>query len=77
MEFILIAGLATFINFAVIYVKFNKEMYANAILDVAVFATIAWLFSGTLGGMSIGMIASALFSMLLLIVPPKFEGMAV
>ena len=77
MEFAIIGGIATFINFAVIYWKFNTGRIANAVLDTAVFVAIIFIFSGTVSGAISGMIASALFSILLAIMPPKLPDFAI
>jgi len=43
------------------------------VVDIALFLIIAFLFAGTLGGMSIGMVASAIISIYLWFNPPKFN----
>lgn len=69
---ILIMGLATFFNFMILKWKFEHRRYADLALDVATLAIISYLFSGSMTGMAIGMIASAFMSFYLLIFPPKF-----
>jgi hypothetical protein len=71
MEYIIIA-VATFFNFIILKWKFEHERYADLAFDVATLVAISWLFSGSLGGMIIGMIASALISLYLIVFPPKF-----
>lgn len=71
MEYLLIA-VATFFNFIILKWKFEHERYADLAFDVATLCAISWLFSGTLGGMIVGMIASALISLYLIAFPPKF-----
>ena len=74
MELILIAAIATFFNFIVIYVKFQREQYLGGIIDLGMFVGVSILFIGTMQGMVIGMIASALMSIYLLFSPPKFKA---
>ena len=70
---VLIAGIAGFINFAVIYYKWDKGQTTSASLDALILALTFWLFSGTLGALAIGVISSALFSIFLIAKPPR-EG---
>jgi len=70
---IIVAGLATFLNLAVIYSKFQNGNTSSAVLDALVLSLTFWLFSGTLGALAIGTIASALFSIFLWIRPPKTD----
>lgn len=71
--FIIFAAIATFINFAIILWKVKRERWVDAVLDVSVFALICVLFSGTITGLQVGMIASMLFSLYLLAFQPKLE----
>lgn len=71
MEFIII-GIATFFNFMILKWKFEKERYADLTFDVVTLVAISWLFGGTLGGMTIAMISSAMISLWLIPFPPKF-----
>ena len=70
MEFLLL-GAAMGFNIIIIVIKFKAEQYANGFLDIGVFAILAGLLSGTLGGMVIATISSAIFSLYLLISPVK------
>ncbi len=70
---ILIVAIATFINLVVIYVKIQMKKYEHAIVDAGLFMLIVYLFNGSVAGMQVGMIASALMSIFLLIFPPKLE----
>ena len=65
---ILIIGIATFFNFAVILYKFQKGNTANALLDLTIFAVISFMCIGSVTALSIGMIASFLFSLYLIFV---------
>lgn len=69
----LVIGFATAFNFIIIMWKFKKERYQDAVTDIAVFLAIAYLFAGTIAGMSVGMIASFTVSLYLLISPPNFK----
>jgi hypothetical protein len=70
--FVLIGALATFINFAVIKWKLEKERFLDVAVDGGVLAIISYLFMGTATGLAISMGASALMSLYLLAFPPKF-----
>lgn len=72
-SFVLIAGVATFINFAVIYWKTMNGRIVSATIDGAVLFTAGFIFMGTMAGMSIAMVASSLFSLFLAIFPPSWE----
>jgi hypothetical protein len=73
MEFLAIAAIATAFNFLIILWKFNHKRWSDASLDLIILATIAILFSGTVTGLQIGMIASMLVSLYLLANPPQME----
>jgi Ca2+/Na+ antiporter len=65
MELLILAGLATAFNLLVILWKLKNKRYSDGLLDFMLFITIIFLFSGTLGGMVIGMIASFVISIYL------------
>ena len=67
------AGVATAINFMVIYLKIRWHLYESALIDAGVLIGVSYLFFGTLTGMTAGMIASVIFSIILLIFPPNFN----
>lgn len=69
---LLIMGVATFFNFIILKWKFEKKRYADLVFDIATLVTLSWLFSGTVSGMIIAMIASAMISLYLIAFPPKF-----
>ncbi len=68
---ILIGGIALFINIAVIYSKFTRGLTMNAWIDLSILAFVLWVFSGSQASLFIGTIASAMFSIFLMISPPK------
>ena len=69
---VLIIGVCTAFNFIVILFKFQRKRYLDAILDLTIFIAISSLFTGTISGMSVGMVASATVSVYLWFRPPKF-----
>lgn len=74
MLFMLIAAVATFLNFAIVIWKFSSERILDGILDLGIFAVIAFLFQGTITGLQIGMIASMMVSVYLIFVRPTFPS---
>lgn len=70
--FVVMAGIAAAINLIFIKFKVEKKRYGDAALDTGAFVVLAYLFSGTMSGMAIAMIASAIISVYLWFVPPKF-----
>ena len=67
-----VIGIATAFNFIVILFKFKRHRYEDACFDLAVFIAISYMFAGTISGMSVGMVASAIVSIWLWFDPPKF-----
>lgn len=67
-----VIGIATAFNFIVILFKFKRHRYEDAFFDLAVFIVISYMFAGTISGMSVGMVASAIVSIWLWFNPPKF-----
>ena len=73
MEVIAIA-IATALNLIIIKWKFEKERYGDASLDILALLALNYMFGGTLGGMVIAMIASAIISTYLFFSPPNFDN---
>lgn len=73
MDLVFIAGIATAFNFLIIIWKFSNARILDGSLDLSIFIVIALLFQGTITGLQIGMIASMLVSIYLLIKPPKLD----
>ena len=71
MEFAII-GIAVFFNLTIVKWKIDKERYVDAGLDFAALVAITIFFSGSYAALVVGTIASALFSIYLLISPPKW-----
>ena len=58
----LIIGFATAFNILVIKFKIERKRYADGIFDAICLMLLAGVFAGTLGGLIIGTIASAVIS---------------
>ena len=69
---LLVISIAVFLNFGLLKWKMERERYGDIILDIAVLASLSYLFGGTMGGMIIAMCSGALMSIYLLVFPPKF-----
>ena len=67
-----VIGIATAFNFIVILFKFKRHRYEDACFDLGIFTVISYMFAGTISGMSVGMVASAIVSIWLWFDPPKF-----
>jgi hypothetical protein len=70
----LIIGFATAFNILVIKFKIERKRYADGIFDAICLILLAGVFAGTLGGLIIGTIASAVISVSLFFSPPKFTN---
>jgi len=71
MEFIII-GIVSALNLIVIVHKFKKGRVEDGIFDSILFGLMAYMFSGSYGGMVVAMIASLIISIYLLASPPMF-----
>ena len=71
MDTELVAGIATAVNFIVIYVNFKRGAFEHALIDTGMLALVTYVFLGSATGMATGMIASFIFSMFLIVFPPK------
>lgn len=70
----LIMGLAAAFNVLIILKKIRLKRYEDAFLDAGILALLSWVFGGTLGGMMIATVASAVVSLSLLVTPPMFSN---
>jgi hypothetical protein len=70
---ILIAGIAVAVNFIFIKFKFEHERYADGFVDLGTLMVLAFLFSGTMTGEAIAMVASAIISVYLWFNPPNID----
>ena len=75
MEALLI-GVAAAFNLLVVKLKFTKGRYEDAALDILALVFLSVLFGGTMGGMIIATIASAIISISLFFSPPTFTTSA-
>ena len=66
---LVIAGFATAFNIIIILFKFQHGKPASAAVDLAVFGTVLYFFSSSKDALAIGMIASMIFSLYLIINP--------
>lgn len=71
--YILVIGVFTALNFIFIKWKISKGRYSDATLDIGAFIALNWMFGGTMSGMSIAMVASAIFSVYLYYSPPSWS----
>lgn len=74
MEFVMI-GLVSAFNLIVIKVKVEKKRYEDAVFDLSLMALLAYLFSGSFGGMVVAMVGSLAISLYLLASPPRFTSL--
>lgn len=72
MELIII-GLVTAANFLILKIKAEKNRWADLIFDVFVLSILSFLFSGTLGGLTIAMVSSFTVSVYLYFYPPNLK----
>ena len=72
LQTIMIMGVAVFINVAFILFKVKKKRYSDAALDTALLVGMSMLFKGTVTGLMVGTIASALVSIYLWFSPPTY-----
>ena len=66
-----IIGVAVAFNVIIILWKFNHNRIFDGLLDSTLLILVAMLFKGTVSGLIIGTIASAIISLYLLAFPPK------
>lgn len=69
---VIIIGIATAFNFIVLNIKFKKERYSDLFLDVLALISLNWMFGGTMSGMTVAMVASAIISVYLYFNPQSF-----
>ena len=67
---ILIFGLATAANVAVLKWKLEHYRYADATVDATVLIVLTYIFGGSIAGLAVATVASAFLSMYLLVSPP-------
>lgn len=69
---ILVIGVVSAINLIFIMKKLDLKRYEDAIVDIALFLFVLFIFAGTYSGMAVGMVASMIISIYLYINPPTF-----
>ncbi len=69
MLLILLGGIAAAFNFVIILHKLRKGRIADSIVDIMTATMLSVMFVGTLTGMAIGMVASAIISIYLWFYP--------
>jgi hypothetical protein len=67
---ILIFGLATASNLAVIKLKLELYRYVDAMIDATMLVLLAYVFGSTITGLAIATIASSFFSLYLFVSSP-------
>jgi len=72
MEYLII-GLVTAANVLILKIKAEKNRWADLFFDVTVLLFLSFLFSKTLGGLTIAMISSFVVSVYLYFYPPKIK----
>ena len=72
MEAVVI-GIAAAFNLLIIKWKLEKNRTADAVMDISFLVVLSLMFGGTMGGMIIATIASAMTSLMLYISPPTFH----
>ena len=73
ISILILVAIATFFNFIVLRFKFEHNRTDDAFLDAIVLIVIIYFTSGSVTGLIIGMIASALFSLYGLWKPFKLD----
>ena len=71
--FILLAAVATAINFIFLKYKLEKKRYSDFITDIATMLVLGMLFAGTMGGLAIAMLAGFIISVYLWFRPPDTQ----
>ena len=72
MELIVI-GFVTAANFLILKVKAEQNRWADLSFDIFILVTLSFLFSGTLGGLTIAMVSSFTVSIYLYFFPPNLK----
>ncbi len=68
---IFIMAIATAINIMAIKWKLENDRLADAGLDAIILVALGWVFGGTVSGLAIATLTSAIISAYLLISPPS------
>ena len=71
--FAIVIGIVTAFNFLILLKKVRMGRHVDAFLDICSMVALSWMFGGTLGGMVVAMVASAVISLSLLREPLEFD----
>jgi len=71
MDQSLIMGFATAFNVLIIFKKIEKKRFQDAFFDGSLLVTLTVIFGGSLGGMLVATVASAVISLYFLFSEPK------
>jgi hypothetical protein len=71
MSSTMIMGVAVAANILIIKFKIDRQRYSDALLDSTILVLIAFIFKGTISGLMVGTVASAIVSIYLWFSPPK------
>lgn len=69
---ILVISLAVACNVLSVVWKMRHNRVEDGVLDVVVFIAISSLFTGTISGMTVAVVVSAVISIYSLLFPPRF-----
>jgi uncharacterized protein (DUF983 family) len=72
MNFIFI-GFVTAANFLILKIKAEQNRWADLLFDIFVLSVLSFLFSGSLGGLTIAMVSSFVVSIYLYFYPPDLK----
>lgn len=72
MEYLII-GFVTAANVLILKIKAEKNGWADLFFDITVLIFLSFLFSGTLGGLTIAMVSSFVVSVYLYFYPPNIK----
>jgi len=70
---LIIIGIVTAANFLMLKIKAEQNRWADLVFDIFVLIILSFLFSGTLGGLTIAMVSSFVVSIYLYFFPPKIK----
>jgi len=70
---LIIIGLVTAANFLILKVKAEQNRWADLLFDIFTLSVLSYLFSGTLGGLTIAMVSSFTISVYLYFYPPNLK----
>ena len=72
---LIIIGIITAANFLILKIKAEQNRWADLLFDIFVLSVLSFLFSGTLGGLTIAMVSSFTVSVYLYFYPPDIKKM--